>query len=493
MENKIDLGLLSLPVGRRQLLGGATALALAPQMVIAKPSTDGMASGLPQRLGAHLARLEAEDDFAGTVLLAKQGKVIFHKACGLAERGFGIRNTLDTRFNLASIGKMFTSLAIMRLVEAGKVKLNDTMLQHLPNYPNKPVAEKITVEQLLTHTSGIGNYDEGHNRPSLTPLDTLSDYLPLFADKAPDFAPGERFGYSNAGYVILGLIVEAVTGADYFDHVRNTIFKPLGMAGTDFLEIDIAAPNVATGYMRPLDQPGKWQSNVQMMARRGGATGGSYSTAPDMLRFANALTENRLLGAAMTAEWTKGRNDFHRGRYGYGMAEEVINDHRIIGHAGGHYGIATDLMIFTDLGITAVILTNCDVDAYFDISNWLKRELVGENAAIRAYWQTRAVIDATLAKGEAAGLALAKTQSEKLRESVIGLAGMKALHRRQDDQAIALFSLGCTLFPEASITLWNLASAYRVMGRKEDARKTYTAYLVKEPDDGDAKRALARL
>jgi D-alanyl-D-alanine carboxypeptidase len=476
-------------LGRRELLGGAAALALAPQMAAGRVAE----SRLAERLGAQLAALAAADDFAGTVLIAERGKIVFHRAYGLAERGVGARNAPDTRFNLASIGKMFTGLAVMRLVEAGKIGLDDRLVRHLPDYPNKAVAASVTIAQLLTHTAGIGNVAESETRAAATTLDRLSDYLPLFADKAPDFAPGERFAYSNMGYLLLGLVVEAATGEDYFDHIRRTIFAPLGMTGAAFLDLDIAAPKVATGYMRALDRPGEWQSNILTMTRRGSPAGGSYATATDLLRFADALVANRLLGAAATADWTKGRIDYPKGRYGYGVSEEVVNGHRIIGHSGGHYGIANELMIFEDLGITAVILTNCDVDAYFAIANWLKRELVGDSPATRAYWQTRAVIDATMAKGEAAGAATAKAQGGTPRESVIDLAGLKALHRRQDAAAVALLSLNRTLFPDSPGALWSLASAYRVMGRKDAARALYTDYLAKEPDDVDAKRALARL
>ncbi len=479
----------ALAIGRRALIGGAAGLALAPRPLAAAPASGALAD----KLGTHLAKLAAEDDFTGTVLLAERGRILFHKAYGFAERGTGARNRTDTRFNLASIGKMFTATAIMQLVEAGKIAIGDRLIRYLPDYPNRAVAESVTIEQLLTHQSGLGNYEEGHSRAASVPLDRLADHLPLFAGKAPDFAPGTRFSYSNAGYVVLGLVIEAVTGADYYDHIRRTIFARLGMTGADFLELDMAAPRVATGYMRSLDRPGAWQSNILMMGRRGSPAGGSYAMAGDLHRFAEALVSHRLLGKATTEAMTQGRVDYAKGRYGYGVSEDVVNGHRIIGHSGGHYGIANELMIFEDLGIVAVILTNCDVDAYFDIANWLKRELVGESGATRAYWRTRAVVDIAIANGEAAGLAAARTRGEALREIVIDLAGLKALHRRQDATALALLSLNRALFPESSAALLSLASGYRVAGRSDAAKQAYAAYLAMEPDDTDARRALARL
>ncbi len=275
-------------------------------------------------------------------------------------------------------------------------------------------------------------------------------------------------------------------------HIRRTIFAPLDMAGTDFLRLDISASNVATGYLRAVEFPGQWQSNILQLGRRGDPSGGSYSTAPDMLRFASALQRNQLLRPETTRQMTMGRYPYSKGLYGYGVSEEMANGHRIYGHSGGHYGIADELLIFEDLGITAIILTNCDVDAYFAIANWLKRELVGETASTRAYWQSRAVIETTIAGGQAAGRAAA-AQSAELREIVIALAGQKALHRGENAAGMALLLLNRELFPQSSEAVLNLATAYRVTGDIGNARTAYADYLVMEPEDSEARQMLTRM
>jgi CubicO group peptidase (beta-lactamase class C family) len=231
--------------------------------------------------------LTKDDKFSGVILLAQQGRTIFEKAYGYANREKKIPNTIDTRFNLGSINKTFTHLAIDQLVASGKLSLSDPIRKFLPEYPNKEAAQKVTVQQLLDMTSGIGDFFG--DRYTATPkeqLRTLQAYLPLFADKPLEFPPGTKHRYSNGGFVVLGLIIEKVSGLDYYAYVRNNIFKPVGMTHTDSFEKDSLPPDCALGYT---GEGTSRKSNHETLPERGSSAGGGYSTVHDLLSYTQAL------------------------------------------------------------------------------------------------------------------------------------------------------------------------------------------------------------
>lgn len=241
------------------------------------------------------------DGFSGVVLIAKDGKPVLERASGFAHRGLEVKNRIDTKFNLGSINKTFTKLAIAQLVEAGRLSFDDRIGKFLPGFPNADAASRVTVAHLLEMRSGIADFFG--REFDATPKDRirkLSDYLPLFASKPLAFEPGTANAYSNGGYVTLGLIIEKVTGQDYHDYVRDHIFKPAGMMDTDAFELDAIVKNLAVGYVR------KDRSNIYTLPARGSSAGGGYSTAPDMLRYAEAVVANRLASAPYTAWYLGG-------------------------------------------------------------------------------------------------------------------------------------------------------------------------------------------
>ncbi len=307
--------------------------------------------------------------------------------------------------------------------------------------------------------------------------------------------PPGVFAYSNDGYVVLGALVEKLTGRDYYDHVRETIFRPLGMKDTDFYRVDEVVPNLAIGYTRDLERPGAWRNNLLVTGVRGGPAGGGYSTVDDLLAFADALRANRLMSAAMTREWTRGRFDYAHGRYGYGCSEEVVGGHRIVGHSGGHFGIACELMIFQDLGWTMIVLTNGEVDGFWDVSAYGKQLLAGENDRIADYLFTRGLAETVARAGVGAGQAAyaARPAGRRARESVIDTLGLKALHKGRPDAALALLRFNLLTFPDSSGAVWSYAEANRVAGRPDAALAAYRDYLKREPGDADAARRIAAL
>ncbi|WP_449399221.1 serine hydrolase domain-containing protein [Chryseobacterium wanjuense] len=340
-------------------------------------------------INQQLRKLEKENYLSGVVLIAKNGHPIYKEAFGFANRADSIRNKTSTKFNLASMNKMFTAMAVMQLVEAGKISLQDKVGKYLTDYPNRSVADSVTVHDLLTHTSGMGNFWAEHDKLAKEKFKSVADYLPLFVDQKLTFAPGSNFLYSNSGYMVLGLIIEKITGKSYFDFVKENIYKPAKMMETDAFELDEAIPNLAIGYTMSLEKPGQWKNNIFSNVAKGTPAGGGYSTADDLLKFANALQNNVLLNKKNTELYTSGKVKYREGMYGYGIIENKINGNRIIGHTGGHFGIANELMIFPDLGYTVVILTNGEVENYWEISNLIKKEIGGSTSAIDNFFIPR--------------------------------------------------------------------------------------------------------
>jgi CubicO group peptidase (beta-lactamase class C family) len=249
-------------------------------------------------LDAYLDRRVKANEFAGAVLVAKNGHPIFRKAVGLASREYGAPNRLDTKFNLGSICKAFTKIAVGQLIEQGELSLDDTIGRHLPDYPNPQARDSVTIRQLLEMTSGIGDIFNSEKYKSIAKdrLRTIADYLPLFASDPLAFPPGTRFEHSNGSYVVLGAIIEKISGQSYYDYVREHIFKPVGMEHTDFYQADGIVPNLASGYARPMgDMAAPLKNNFYTRPARGSSAGGGYSTIDDMLKFACALESGDIL------------------------------------------------------------------------------------------------------------------------------------------------------------------------------------------------------
>src|SRR5262245_23274900 len=213
---------------------------------------------IARQVEAYADRLAEADLFSGAVVLAKDGKPLFRKAYGLASKAYGVPNRVDTKFNLGSMNKMFTGVAVAQLAQRGKLAFDDPLVKHLPDYPNQEAARKVTLHHLLTHTSGVGDYfTDKYMETSKDRFRAVRDYFPLFVDKPLAFEPGQEFRYSNAGYMLLGAVIEKVSGQSYFDYVRAHVYEPAGMADTDAYEMDHDTPNLAVGYTREVPRSGK--------------------------------------------------------------------------------------------------------------------------------------------------------------------------------------------------------------------------------------------
>lgn len=322
--------------------------------------------------------LAAKDRFSGAVLVARDGQPIFMRAYGLASRRYNVLNKIDTKFNLGSMNKMFTGVAIAQLVEQGRLSFDDPIIKYLPDYPNKEDAERITIHHLLTHTSGMGSYWNELFESYWPEIRTVEQVYDLFKDKPLEFEPGERFGYSNSGPIVLGMIIEKVTGMSYYDYIREHIYKPAGMINTDCYEMDLPVPNLAIGYTI-MDYTGQrgdtLRNNLFLHTVKGGPAGGGYSTVEDLLKFDIALRNHKLLSKEYTDIVTAGKIETDPDiMYAYLFGDEKVNGHRIVGHGGGAPGINAKLDMYWDLGYTVAVMSNIDNGAV-PVANKLQKLL----------------------------------------------------------------------------------------------------------------------
>ncbi len=315
-----------------------------------------------EEIRALVDKLATKGWLSGTVLVAKGPDILLTKAAGEASKSYHVPNNIDTKFNLGSMNKMFTATAAAQLVEQGKLSFDDPIGKYIDEtWLPKDVTSKITVRQLLTHTSGLGSYfNETYMRSSRDLFRKLDDYKPLIKDDRPAFTPGEKFQYSNTGMFLVGVIIEKVTGEDYFDDIRKTIYAPAGMTNTDCYEMDYPVENLAIGYSPDWTSPYKWQNNLYKHVIKGGPAGGGFSTVKDLHKFALALLSGKLVSKPMLEMmWT----DYIGANYGYGFGIRQGAPNRIVGHSGGFDGINSELNIYVDRGYIVSVMSNYDSGA----------------------------------------------------------------------------------------------------------------------------------
>ncbi len=342
---------------------------------------------LVENLHRFLEEQTEADQFSGAVLVAQNGQPIFVYTAGLANKKKQIPNRIDTKFNLGSANKMFTAVAIAQLVEKDLLSFDDFVGKILPNYPNQTVREKVTIHHLLTHTSGLGSFIDIKFRDELLAarkdLKSINDVVNLFKNRPLEF-PIEEYHYSSDGYEVLGAIIEAVSGQNYYNYIREHIYKVANMPNTDSFEMDPENPreDIAIGYThrdpktdKMLD--GEKFDNFGLNLLKGLAGGSGYSTSFDLLNFAKALLGYKLLNPEMTKlvlspkvkEGSKGNQTKYYG-YGFQIFDIKGSTQTIqrIGHPGRFTGVNARFDMYPDLGYTIIVLANYDPPAAFDIA-----------------------------------------------------------------------------------------------------------------------------
>ena len=313
-------------------------------------------------LRAHLTAATAADQFSGAVLVVRDGRTVFEGAYGRADRQNNIANTPLTKFRVGSMNKMLTAVAVLQLVQAGKVRLDAPLATYLTDYPNVDLASKVTLHHLLTHTGGTGDIFGPQFTANRLQLRNTEDYLELYGTRALQFAPGAQWAYSNYGFMLLGAVIERVSEMSYDQYVATHILAPAGMTSTGALPEEVVVPGRSVGYMW---QGGTLVSNAPTLPYRGTPAGGGYSTVADFARFAAALREHRLLDSAHTQLLLGGKITMGQSvvKYAYGFIDRVQLGRRLVGHGGGAPGMNGELTFEPNGGYVVVVLSNLDPQA----------------------------------------------------------------------------------------------------------------------------------
>ncbi|HKC41316.1 MAG TPA: serine hydrolase domain-containing protein [Gemmatimonadales bacterium] len=289
------------------------------------------------------------DQFTGVVVVAQNGVPQFERAYGMADRDAGRANDLETSFNIGSINKLFTQIAIRQLADAGKLDVDSSLARAWPDYPNQDLARKVTIRQILTMRSGIqGNIFAAPAGKTRHDVVSLQDFFDLIKNEPLQFEPGSKQQYSNAGYIVLGLLIEKLSGENYYEYVRRHIYEPAGMGQTGSWRVDRWPANTALGYTK--DSVGALSRNTDLLPGKGSSAGGGYSTAHDLLRLLNALREHKVTSAPEAG---------------------------MVGIAGGAPGLNAAVEGGLPGGYDVIVLANLDPPAAERVAKLIRTSLVG--------------------------------------------------------------------------------------------------------------------
>lgn len=325
-----------------------------------------------ERLDAQLREWVEQRDFSGVAVITRAGVTEFEGCYGLANRADAVPVRAGTRFGLASLTKMFTAVAVVDQVRRGAVGFDTPVVNVLP--PGRrpsTLRPDVTVHHLLTHTSGIADYFEEEEPQGSGDYADLwvdrscyrmlrpADFLPMFGDLAPYRGPGQRFQYSNAGYIVLGLILEELTGRPYTEVVTGAVFDPAGMTASGFFALDEARPDVAVGYLPPREPGGPWRSNIYSIPLVGGADGGAFSNAADLDRFLHAYSNGTLTGPELRDAMLTPHCPVEDGlAMGYSVYLYGEGRTRRFGHSGGDPGCEVLIQRLPALDANTIALCN---------------------------------------------------------------------------------------------------------------------------------------
>ena len=314
--------------------------------------------------------------FMGTALVARGSQVLFSKGYGEANLELDVPNSPNTKFRLGSVTKQFTAASILLLEERGKLSVSDPVKKYLPDAP--AAWDKITIFHVLTHTSGIPNFTSFPDYPKLERYATTpAELVARFRDKPLDFEPGERWNYSNSGYVLLSYLIEKITGDSYEKFVRENIFTPLGMKDSGYDSNSTVILHRASGYV--YGKNGFENAGFVHMSVPQGA-GALYSTTEDLLKWEQGLFGGKVLQAASLEKMTKPfKND-----YAFGLQVDTTGGHKVIEHGGGIEGFNTELEYYPEDKLTVVVLGNVNGAAPGEIAKKLAALARGETVKLQS-------------------------------------------------------------------------------------------------------------
>ena len=306
-----------------------------------------------------LDRLVRTNDFSGCLTVSDGGETVFDECRGMAERSFGVPIDQQTKFHIGSMDKMFTAVAIAQLVESGKLSWDSTLAQLVPEYPDRETANRITVWQLLHHTAGLGDFFVQEFFQNREKFVNPADYLDLIARQPKVSEPGKDWNYSNAGYMLLGRIIENVSGESYFNYIQHHVFRARGHA-IQWIRTarEDSTPNLAVGYFREGPFSTDWKANWMSLPFKGSPAGGGYSTNTDLLRFATALRDGKLVKPATLTKMFDGEVPAGPGGYAAGFGDRLSHGRHVRGHAGGAPGMDADLAMVWETRAAVAVTSN---------------------------------------------------------------------------------------------------------------------------------------
>lgn len=312
--------------------------------------------------------------FMGAALVARDGKVLLSKGYGFANLEWGVANSPASKFRLGSITKQFTAACILLLEERGKLKVDDPVKKYMTDAP--AAWDKVTIFNLLTHTSGIPSFTGFPDYASTEAIATTPEKLVArFRDKPLEFQPGEKWNYSNSGYVLLGYLIEKISQQSYSEFVQENIFTPLGMKDSGYDSNSAIILHRASGYTpsaKGTIHAGYIDMSIPFSA------GSLYSTTEDLLRWEQGLMGGKLLSAASLAKMTTPfKND-----YAFGLAVHAVNGHKVIEHGGGIEGFNTEIAYYPEDKLTVVVLANLNGGVPETIAKALAQVAHGEKVVL---------------------------------------------------------------------------------------------------------------
>jgi len=457
------------------------------------------ADDLTQKIDKLVNDYTALGTFSGTVLVAKDGNVIYEKASGMEDREANKPLTMSSRFNIGSMGKTFTAVAIMQYVEQGKLSLDSKLSEMLPEYAFAN-ADKITLAQILSHTAGLSNYMTHPDFDKRTKeYTTIDQFLTLALEVPPVGAPGEKFAYSNTGFVVLGKIIEKLSGKNYFDYIKEKIWQPLEMNNTTVYSVNTRAENKAAGYDLLPNGEKIYQGAFDIPAL---SDGGAFSNVYDLLKYANALKGNTLLKDETKKEmFTKRANFGPITGYGYGFMIYTDKGENVAGHGGDCPGYSSDLNMMFDKGYTIIILSN-----YQGLSRGLSVRLMdlvnGKEYPAPKKPVTFVIYDLLKEKGvkylsensENLNASLKEKGYDALNDDgLLNNLGYTLLFNVSMEEATDLFTINAQLFPDVPNVWDSLAESYMKRGDNEKAVVYYKKVLELDKANENAKKMIAKL
>lgn len=361
------------------LLSGAftaSAASARPRRRVATELAQSKAAPNVSRMEQVIQSFVANKQFMGTVLVARGNNISLDKGYGFADIEWNVPESPKTKFRLGSITKQFTAASVLLLQERGKLNVHDPVKKYMPGAP--AAWDKITIFNLLTHTSGIPNFTSFPDYRSHEPFpQTPEQLVAWFKDKPLDFHPGEGWNYSNSGYVLLGYLIEKISGENYAQFVQENIFKPLGMENSGYDSNSAVIKDRASGYTRGPGVAGFVNAGYIDMTIPFSA-GALYSTTGDLLRWEQGLFGGKLLSPASLKEMTTP----FKNNYAFGLEVRTVNGHKVIEHNGGIEGFNTSMAYYPEDEVTVIVLANVNGSAPDEIAHDLGVLALGGNVVL---------------------------------------------------------------------------------------------------------------